>query len=87
MARVWSPLSRVVFGHLDKTRYSTLSLHPGVWVGTGDHNAGGEGGGWRKFAMSASFPPDDPAGSSNIPSHFMLRKPELSTGAGGPLGS
>ena len=58
---------------LDKKLYSTLSLslHPGVSMGTSNHNFGG-------------YPSDGlafhPQGSSNIPSRLMLHKPELSTG-------
>ena len=63
-------------------------------MGTGDHNAGGAGqpcdglashpGGVAVFLVASCWVPCDglashPGGSSNIPSHFMLQKPELST--------
>ena len=45
-------------------------------MGTGDYNAGGYP--WDGLASH-------PGGSSNIPSCFMLRKPELSAGLMGHL--
>ena len=58
---------------LGKTLYShSASLHPGVQMGT-SKCAGGN-------------PASHPGGSSNTPSHFMLGKPELSTGLMGHLG-
>ena len=60
----------VVF--LGKTLYShSASLHPGVQMGT------------SKYAEGLA---SHPGGSSNTPSCFMLRKPELSTGPMGHLG-
>ena len=57
----------VVF--LGKTLYShSASLHPGVQMGT---------------SKCAGGLASHPGGSSNTPSQFMLRKPELS---GGPMG-
>ena len=40
-------------------------------MGTGNHNAGGQ---------PCDGLASHPGGSSNIPSHFMLQKPELSAG-------
>ena len=61
----------VVF--LGKILYShSASLHPVVQMGT-SKCAGGD-------------PASHPGGSSNTPSRFMLRKPELSTGPMGHLG-
>ena len=58
----------VVF--LGKTLYShSVSLHPGVQMGT-SKCAGGN---------PCDGPASHPGGSSNTPSRFMLRKPELST--------
>ena len=48
-------------------------------MGTGDHNAGG--GGVTLQWTSIPFR----GGSNNIPSHFMLQKPELSAGLMGLL--
>ena len=45
-------------------------------MGTGDHNAGGK---------SCDGLASHPGGSSNIPSCFMLQKPELSIGLMGLL--
>ena len=45
-------------------------------MGTGDHNAGGQ---------PCDGLASHPVGSSNIPSRFMLRKPELSAGLMGHL--
>ena len=41
-------------------------------MGTGDHNAGGGGG-----AVTLCWTTIPSRGSDNIPSHFMLQKPEL----------
>ena len=68
----------VVF--LGKSLYShSASLHPGVQMGT------------RKYAgvhacLCCNGPPSHPEGSSDSPSCFMLRKPELSAGPMGHLG-
>ena len=60
----------VVF--LGKTLYSnSASLHPGVQMGT------------SKYAEGLA---SHPGGSSNTPSCFMLRKPELGTHPMGHLG-
>ena len=40
------------------------SLHPGVWMGTGDHNA---------CDGLASHPGEGGGGGSSIPSRFILR--------------
>ena len=65
----------VVF--LGKTLYShSASLHPGVQMGTSKCAGGNPCDGLASY----------PDGSSNTPSHFMLRKPELSTSPMGHLG-
>ena len=65
----------VVF--LGKTLYShSASLHPGVQMGTSKHPGGNP-------AMDQH---PIQGGSSNTPSRFMLRKPELSTCPMGLLG-
>ena len=65
----------VVF--LGKTLYShSASLHPCVQMGTSKCAGGNPCDGLASY----------PDGSSNTPSHFMLRKPELSTGPMGHLG-
>ena len=46
-------------------------------MGTDDHNAGGGGGG---VTLRWTSLPSMPGGSSNIPSRFILQKPELSAG-------
>ena len=48
-------------------------------MGTGDHNAGGGGG------LPCDGLASHPGGSSNIPSRFMLQKPDLSAGMMGHL--
>ena len=65
----------VVF--LGKTLYShSASLHPGVQMGTSKCAGGNPCNGLASH----------PGGSSNTPSHFMLRKLEISTGPMGYLG-
>ena len=70
------PDSSLGWGHcvalLGKTLYSySASLHPGVQMGT------------SKYAEGLA---SHPGGSSNTPSCFMLRKPELGTRPMGHLG-
>ena len=65
----------VVF--LGKTLYSqSASLHPGVQTGTSKCAGGNPCDGLASY----------PGGNSDTPSHFMRRKPELSTGPMGHLG-
>ena len=60
---------------LGKTLYShRASLHPGVQMGT------------SMLGVPCDGLASHPGGSSNTPSHFMLRKPELSTSPMGHLG-
>ena len=75
------PSSSPGWGHcvvfLGKTLYShSASLHPGVQMGTSKCAGGNPCDGLASH----------PGGSSNTPSRFMLRKPELSTGPRGHLG-
>ena len=48
-------------------------------MGSGDHNAGGGGGGGEEPCDGLA---SHPGGIRNIPSRFMLQKPELSAGPG-----
>ena len=74
-SRLSDPGSSPGRGHcnvfLGKTLYShSASLHPGVQMGTSKYAGGNPCDGLASH----------PGGSSNTPSRFVLRKPELSAG-------